>query len=118
MGQETTFNKLQCLQSSGRTGSLCDALDTLRYKAHHMKLFNEASGCTERSTKTYDHPETPTGRERLGLFIVPKEKLLVLGLGEGWGPLCQFLNKPIPDIEYPHVNTTADMLERIENKYG
>lgn len=44
--------------------------------------------------------------------LYPKKKLLVLELGEGWEPLCQFLDKPIPDVEYPHVNTTADILEK------
>jgi hypothetical protein len=21
-----------------------------------------------------------------------------------WGPLCEFLNVPVPDVPYPHVN--------------
>ncbi|PVH88081.1 hypothetical protein DL98DRAFT_544599 [Cadophora sp. DSE1049] len=37
--------------------------------------------------------------------IVPKKQLLVLGLGEGWGPLCHFLGLPVPkDIPYPFAN--------------
>ena len=47
---------------------------------------------------------------------VPKEKLLVVELGEGCEPRCQFLDKLIVDVEYPHVNTTADMLEKIGMK--
>lgn len=37
--------------------------------------------------------------------VVPRKQLLVLGLGEGWGPLCHFLGLPVPeDIPYPFSN--------------
>lgn len=36
---------------------------------------------------------------------VPCEQLLVLGMGEGWAPLCDFVGKPVPeDMPYPHAN--------------
>ena len=35
---------------------------------------------------------------------VPKEKLLVYDVREGWGPLCEFLDKPVPNDELPHLN--------------
>ncbi len=35
---------------------------------------------------------------------VPKEKLLVYDVREGWGPLCEFLDKPVPKDELPHLN--------------
>jgi hypothetical protein len=36
--------------------------------------------------------------------MVPKEQLLEYRLGEGWGPLCEFLGKPVPDGPFPRVN--------------
>ncbi|TPX44904.1 hypothetical protein SeLEV6574_g04191 [Synchytrium endobioticum] len=36
--------------------------------------------------------------------VVPKDRLLVLDVREGWRPLCAFLNVPIPDHPFPHVN--------------
>ena len=30
--------------------------------------------------------------------LVPKEKLLVYKIGDGWEPLCKFLGKPVPGI--------------------
>ena len=30
--------------------------------------------------------------------LVPKEKLLVYRIGEGWEPICKFLGKPIPGL--------------------
>ncbi len=35
---------------------------------------------------------------------VPPEKLLVFDPGAGWAPLCAFLDVPVPDTPYPHVN--------------
>lgn len=40
---------------------------------------------------------------------VPASKLLVFSADQGWGPLCEFLGVPVPDIDYPRVNETADM---------
>ena len=35
---------------------------------------------------------------------VPKERLLIFDVKEGWGPLCKFLNLPEPKVAFPHVN--------------
>ncbi len=44
--------------------------------------------------------------------VVPAEKLLVFESGQGWGPLCAFLDMPVPRTPYPKVNTTADFGSR------
>jgi len=44
---------------------------------------------------------------------VPADRLLVWQVKEGWGPLCQFLGVPVPDLPFPNVNDTPTMLERI-----
>lgn len=36
--------------------------------------------------------------------VVPKEKLLYFSVKEGWGPLCKFLNVPVPDRPFPRLN--------------
>lgn len=41
---------------------------------------------------------------------VSAEKLLVYRPGDGWEPLCRFLQKPVPDSGYPRVNSTEDFL--------
>lgn len=43
---------------------------------------------------------------------VPPEKLLIYDVKEGWEPLCKFLNKPIPDEEFPYINDK----EQIKNE--
>lgn len=38
------------------------------------------------------------------------EKLMIFNIygGQGWKHLCKFLNKPIPDIGFPHLNKRGD----------
>ena len=45
--------------------------------------------------------------------IVLKERLLEYKLGGGWEPLCDFLGKEVPDVEFSKVNETAFMHEKI-----
>ena len=44
--------------------------------------------------------------------VVPAERLLLFSVKEGWEPLCRFLNVPIPDTPFPHVNDRQEMLKR------
>ncbi|KAK2603199.1 hypothetical protein N8I77_009673 [Diaporthe amygdali] len=39
--------------------------------------------------------------------VVPKDQLLEMDLGEGWGPLCKFLGVPVPDVPFPRANDAA-----------
>lgn len=39
---------------------------------------------------------------------LPTERLLIVGLGDGWGPLCRFLQCPVPAEPYPLLNTSSD----------
>ncbi|CAO3625030.1 unnamed protein product [Mucor fragilis] len=40
--------------------------------------------------------------------VVPADQLLVMELGEGWGKLCAFLGKDVPNVPYPNVNSTLE----------
>ena len=45
---------------------------------------------------------------------VPEERLLVFNVKEGWKPLCDFLDKPVPEGKpFPHVkvNTSDGLLK-------
>lgn len=46
--------------------------------------------------------------------MVPKENLLEFKLGDGWEPLCQFLNKDVPNEPFPFINESHEFLERIK----
>ncbi|HEX4110754.1 MAG TPA: sulfotransferase, partial [Solirubrobacteraceae bacterium] len=38
---------------------------------------------------------------------VPSERLLVYDVAQGWAPLCDLLDVPVPDRPFPRVNTSA-----------
>ena len=40
---------------------------------------------------------------------VPKDRLLVYQVKEGWSPICNLLNVPIPDMPFPYLNKTKNM---------
>eukprot|EP01084_Bolivina_argentea_P091292 164358_1 len=40
---------------------------------------------------------------------VPKDKLLIFNVKDGWSPLCTFLGKSIPNEEFPWANDKEDM---------
>ncbi len=44
---------------------------------------------------------------------VPAERLLVWEVGEGWGPLCEFLDAPVPEEPLPHANERDAFVERV-----
>lgn len=46
--------------------------------------------------------------------MVPKEKLLEYKLGDGWEPLCKFLNKEIPNEPFPFINESQEFQERVD----
>ena len=46
---------------------------------------------------------------------IPVEKLLVFRVTEGWEPLCEFLEVPVPDKPFPHLNSGD---ETIKNKFS
>lgn len=39
---------------------------------------------------------------------VPKDRLLVFEAKDGWGPLCQFLDVPVPEVAFPRVNSREE----------
>ena len=46
---------------------------------------------------------------------IPNDKLLVYSVKEGWKPLCEFLEVPVPNIPFPHLNNTQDFKQRLES---
>ena len=43
----------------------------------------------------------------------PAERLLVYQVSEGWEPLCEFLDVPVPDMEFPRINTRNETREML-----
>jgi len=46
---------------------------------------------------------------------VPADRLLVFNARDGWGPLCDFLNAPLPAAPYPRVNSRDELNQLISS---
>jgi hypothetical protein len=42
---------------------------------------------------------------------IDPDRLLTYNVREGWKPLCQFLDKPVPDTAFPRVNSRDEFEE-------
>ena len=66
------------------------------------------------------HPEDPENHDKAKMIArlnahneevkrtIPPERLLVFEASQGWEPLCAFLDLPVPDGPFPHVNSTDE----------
>jgi hypothetical protein len=47
---------------------------------------------------------------------IPADRLLVFEVKEGWGPLCDFLGVPIPDMDFPRTNHREEFWDRVNGR--
>jgi hypothetical protein len=47
---------------------------------------------------------------------IPRERLLVFDVSQGWQPLCTFLGVSVPDRAFPHMNSTQEFWQLVEGK--
>jgi hypothetical protein len=47
---------------------------------------------------------------------IPADQLLVFEVRQGWGPLCEFLDLPVPDEPFPRSNDRLEFWDRVEGK--
>jgi hypothetical protein len=47
---------------------------------------------------------------------VPAERLLVFDVREGWEPLCNFLDVPVPDEPFPNTNSAEEVMKNFSAK--
>ncbi|CAO3617885.1 unnamed protein product [Cunninghamella blakesleeana] len=74
------------------------------------KMFDEAYMCKIFNDHIEDVKRT-----------IPKERLLIMNMGDGWKPLCEFLEKPVPDQPYPVSNSSVDfeqVMKDARTKFG
>jgi hypothetical protein len=44
----------------------------------------------------------------------PSDRLLVYQVKQGWNPLCEFLGVPVPNMEFPRINSRDETRELLE----
>jgi hypothetical protein len=79
-----------------------------------MKEMWRRSGLIAREDTTDDEMSDAMGRYHDEVRrTVPSDRLLVWSADEGWEPLCQFLDVPVPDMPFPRLNDSKEFTERI-----
>jgi hypothetical protein len=54
-------------------------------------------------------------RERDVRAAIPADRLLVFDVREGWGPLCEFLELPVPEGPFPRSNNQQEFRELVQS---
>ncbi|MFC4336626.1 sulfotransferase family protein [Salininema proteolyticum] len=75
-------------------------------------VWQKAAGGTDRSDKAALEAFYSRHLEEVR-STVPEGRLLEFNPREGWEPLCGFLQVPVPDEPFPHVNSTKEFQERV-----
>jgi hypothetical protein len=71
--------------------------------------------------RTHDPEDVMAGYERWLVEVraeIAPERLVEWQPGDGWEPICRALGVPVPNIPFPHENSTADYLVRAEIRAG
>jgi hypothetical protein len=74
-------------------------------------LFGAIDEGLEESTEFYETWNSEVVRS------VPADRLLIFNVKQGWKPLCQFLDLPVPGNEtpFPNFNDTKSFKKKIRN---
>lgn len=59
-----------------------------------------------------------TRRNQTVIDSLPSDRLLVFSPKEGWGPLCAFLDVPVPDAPFPRVNSRDEIKQATIDRGG
>jgi hypothetical protein len=75
---------IKMMRSMWQRASLADKDSTLESMATAMEAYNQEV-----------------------IASVPEERLLVWQIGDGWEPICEFMDLPVPSEPFPHINESA-----------
>ncbi|MFC4590210.1 sulfotransferase family protein [Sphaerisporangium corydalis] len=77
-----------------------------------QRVFGGGMRDPERALKVFQaHIEEVTA-------TIPADRLLVYQVGQGWEPLCAFLEVPVPADPFPQVNDTANFQTHSRSRFG
>ncbi len=82
--------------------------DMLRGMWHQSALINAGSDTTSE--------DMISAMERFNQEVqenIPSDRLLVWSVSDGWEPLCEFLELPVPEEDFPRVNDSKLFAERL-----
>jgi len=82
--------------------ALLNGIAELGHQAITVQTFDGKLNDRAHATKVFNEHITAVKRE------VPKDRLLVIDVEEGWEPLCRFLGVPVPATPFPRTNSTRN----------
>ena len=83
------------------------AMDNKHMKYHEHLWWNDFPRYGKRFFKEHND---------LVRSLVPLERLLEYEAKQGWGPLCEFLGKEVPEKEYPRTNDTKQFVQTVKRR--
>ena len=96
---ESVYNTIY--QAMSGTGELPEAVRTQMAMARKIVLENTFDGRFEDRAHAMGVFERHNQKVQRS---IPSDQLLVYPVGAGWEPLCRFIDVPVPDEDFPHVN--------------
>jgi Sulfotransferase domain len=98
---ESNYNTIWQVQPTN------DCLEFM-HKTYLVKQFDDNFASKEIAEKKFNAHNNEVNE------FVPKEQLLVYEVKNGWEPLCSFLDLPIPDESFPHLNKKENFRAMVE----
>ncbi|XP_078481867.1 uncharacterized protein LOC100178838 [Ciona intestinalis] len=87
-----------------------------RLSQHTKRLVNSAVGQQNNFTTFMNETLFKMAYSRHNAHVLqnaPKGQLLVFNLKDGWDPLCDFLDLPVPSTSFPHKNKKGEMIQNV-----
>lgn len=87
------------------------------FAAPWWALLNRTWSVLSRGTPAYQKSAYPALLESFDKHeshvrtVVHQERLLEFHPSQGWGPLCRFLDIPVPAVAFPHLNEPESLVQ-------
>jgi hypothetical protein len=125
-----TYSTAKCVLTLRSPESWAESFSSTIYKllAGRDKAPPDKKAWLEMASGVIARTGFPDGLDRAGLIrgflahneavrkAIPASQLLVYEVKEGWGPLCRFLDAPVPAGAFPRTNDRAEFWDRVTGK--
>ena len=89
------------------TATHCDVDPKWSLYIETMRTMWERSGLANKDSTPESMAAASEAYNQGVIDAVPADRLLVWGITDGWEPLCEFLDLPVPSEPFPHINESA-----------
>jgi hypothetical protein len=85
----------------------CDVDPKWNFYIETMRTMWETSGLASKTSSLEDMAKAADAYNEEVKATVPADRLLVWTAADGWEPLCDFLDLPVPSEDFPAINESA-----------